>query len=108
MQVSNSAPRPRAEANSTKGQEVGIETHLELRRAFSFLNCHLVFSTIARLRAKVAFAVNAHFDGVRFHVAVSDHEHGVDFHLFGLDLVRAETVAVNRVPRDECKHEEMD
>ena len=33
-------------------------------------------------------------DGVRFHVALSDHEHGVDFHLlraldFAVDLVGA-------------------
>jgi hypothetical protein len=59
-----------------------------------------------RLGAEVAFAVDANTDGVRFQVAVSDDEHGVDFHLLGVrdlgfdvigarielgaDLVRAE------------------
>ncbi len=38
--------------------------------------------------------MNAHADRVGFHVALSDHEHGVDFHLFGalnfaVDLVAA-------------------
>jgi len=27
--------------------------------------------------------VDADADGLGFHVALSDHEHGVDFHLFG-------------------------
>ena len=37
----------------------------------------------ARFRAEVAFAVDADADGIGFQVAVSDHEHGVDFHLLG-------------------------
>ncbi len=46
------------------------------------------------LRAEVAFTVNTHADGVGFHVAISDHQHGVDFHLlgvgdFGFDVVVA-------------------
>ena len=49
---------------------------------------------VARFRAEIAFAVDADADGVGFHVAFSDHEHGVDFHLFGaldfaVDLVGA-------------------
>ena len=35
-----------------------------------------------RLRAEVAFAMNADAHGVGFHVALSNHEHGVDLHLF--------------------------
>lgn len=37
----------------------------------------------ARFRAEIAFAVNADADGVRFHVAFSDHEHAMHFHLLG-------------------------
>jgi hypothetical protein len=33
------------------------------------------------LGAEIAFAVDADADGVRFHVAFSNHKHGVDFHL---------------------------
>jgi hypothetical protein len=41
----------------------------------------------ARFGAEIAFAVDAHADGIGFHVAFADHEHGVHFHLFGaLDL----------------------
>ena len=37
--------------------------------------------------AEIAFAMYAHADGIGFHVAFADHEHGVDFHLLGgLDL----------------------
>src|SRR5947208_7367676 len=48
----------------------------------------------ARLRAQVSFAVNANAYSIGFHVALSDHKHGVDFHLFGalnfaVDLVGA-------------------
>ena len=44
----------------------------------------------ARLRAEITFAVNADADGVWFHVAFADHEHGVHFHLFGpLDFAAA-------------------
>ena len=40
-----------------------------------------------RLGADIAFAVHANADGVRFHVALSDYEHGMNFHLLGvLDL----------------------
>jgi hypothetical protein len=39
---------------------------------------------IPRLRAKVALAVDADADGVRFEVALADDEHGVDFHLLGV------------------------
>ena len=39
---------------------------------------------IARLRAEISFAVNADADRVGFHVAVSDHEHGMHFHLLGV------------------------
>ena len=42
---------------------------------------------VARLGAEIALAVNAQADGIRFHVTVSDHEHGVNLHLLGaLDL----------------------
>ena len=37
----------------------------------------------ARFGAEIAFAVDADADGVGFHVALSNHEHGVDFHLLG-------------------------
>ena len=37
----------------------------------------------ARFGAEIAFAVDADAYGVGFHVAFSNHEHGVDFHLFG-------------------------
>jgi hypothetical protein len=40
----------------------------------------------ARLGAEIAFAVNADTDSVGFHVAVSDDEHGVDFHLLGVAI----------------------
>ena len=48
----------------------------------------------AGLGAKIAFAVDADTDSIGVHVAFSDHEHGVDFHLFGtldfaVDLVAA-------------------
>jgi pheromone shutdown protein TraB len=36
----------------------------------------------ARLGAEVAFAVDADTHGVGFHVALSDREHRVHFHLF--------------------------
>jgi hypothetical protein len=36
-----------------------------------------------RFGAEIAFAVDPDADGVGFHVAFSDHEHGVHFHLFG-------------------------
>ena len=36
------------------------------------------------LGAEIAFAVDADADGVGFHVAVADDEHGVDFHLLGV------------------------
>ena len=77
-------------------------------------------SAIASARgfgAEIAFAVNADADGVGFHVAFADHEHGVHFHLLGaldfaVDLVgsfrrfprglderavRSESIARNRV-----------
>ena len=38
---------------------------------------------VSRFRAQIAFAVNADANGVRFHVALSDDEHGVDLHLLG-------------------------
>jgi hypothetical protein len=37
----------------------------------------------ARFDAAIAFAVDANADGVGVHVALSDHEHSVHFHLFG-------------------------
>ena len=37
----------------------------------------------ARLRAEIAFAVHSDANGVGVHVAFSDHEHGVHFHLLG-------------------------
>src|SRR5438874_1064909 len=48
----------------------------------------------ARFGAEVAFTVDADADGISFHVAFPDHEHGVDFHLLGaldfaVDLVGA-------------------
>ena len=48
----------------------------------------------ARFGAEIAFAVNADADGIGFHIAFSNHEHGMDFHLFGalnfaVDLVGA-------------------
>ena len=48
----------------------------------------------ARLGAEIAFAVNADADGVGFHIAFADYEHGVHFHLlsaldFAVDLVGA-------------------
>jgi len=36
-----------------------------------------------RFGAEIPFAVNADADRIGFHVAFTDHEHGVDFHLFG-------------------------
>jgi hypothetical protein len=42
---------------------------------------------IPRFRAEVALTVDADANSVGLHVAFSDHEHGVDFHLLGaLDL----------------------
>ena len=51
-------------------------------------------SFVARFGAEVALAVDADADGVRFHVAFPDDEHGVHFHLFGaldfaVDLIGA-------------------
>ena len=48
----------------------------------------------ARSRAEISLAVDADANNVGFHVALSDHEHGVDFHLFraldfAVDLVAA-------------------
>ena len=48
----------------------------------------------ARFRAEIAFAMDADADGVGFHVAFPDYEHGVHFHLLGaldfpVDLVVA-------------------
>ena len=41
----------------------------------------------ARFCAEISFAVDADAYGIGFHVALSGHEHGVDFHLLGaLDL----------------------
>src|ERR1051326_1460134 len=37
----------------------------------------------ARSGAQIAFAVNTHADGVGVHIAFSNHEHRMDFHLFG-------------------------
>ena len=37
----------------------------------------------ARLGAEIRFAVHPDADGVGFHVALSNHEHGMHFHLFG-------------------------
>ncbi len=37
----------------------------------------------ARFCAEISFAVDADTDGVGFHVAFSDHEHSVHFHLLG-------------------------
>jgi hypothetical protein len=37
----------------------------------------------ARFGAEIAFAVDADADGVGFHVAFSNYEHGVHFHLLG-------------------------
>src|SRR6266446_1689542 len=37
----------------------------------------------ARFGAEVAFAMDADADGISFHVAFSDYEHGVHFHLLG-------------------------
>src|SRR4030095_4397632 len=47
-----------------------------------------------RFGAEIAFAVNTNANGIGFHVALSDHEHGVDLHLFRaldftIDLVAA-------------------
>jgi hypothetical protein len=41
----------------------------------------------ARLGAEIAFAVNAYADGVRFQVAIADHQHSVDFHLLGAEFL---------------------
>jgi len=38
---------------------------------------------------EIAFAVNADADSVGLHIAVSDDEHGVDFHLFGVGDLRS-------------------
>ena len=54
---------------------------------------------LARLRAEVAFAVHAHADGAGFHVAVADHEHGVDFHLLGAGDLGLDVVAARRRAR---------
>ena len=61
---------------------------------FDRLSACSAIASAARFGAEVAFAVDAHADGVGFHVAFSDHEHGVDFHLLGaldfaVDLVGA-------------------
>ncbi len=37
----------------------------------------------ARFRAEIAFAVDTDADGVGFEITLSDHKHGVDFHLLG-------------------------
>ena len=37
----------------------------------------------ARLRPEIAFAVDATAHGIRVHVALFDHELGMDFHLLG-------------------------
>jgi len=40
-------------------------------------------------RAEITFAVNAHADRFGFHIALSDDEHCVNFHLLGaLDFAR--------------------
>ena len=36
-----------------------------------------------RFGAQIALAVNADTYGIGFHIAFSNHEHGVHFHLFG-------------------------
>jgi hypothetical protein len=46
---------------------------------------------ISRLSAEVAFAVNANADGIGFHVALSDHKHGVDFDLLSEELLGNES-----------------
>jgi hypothetical protein len=47
--------------------------------------------------------VNADADRVGFHVALSDHEHGVDFHLLGaLDLAADLSPLVSRSQRTSC------
>jgi hypothetical protein len=48
---------------------------------------------IARLRAQIAFAVDADADGIGFHVAIPDHKHGVDFHLLGAGDLRLDVIA---------------
>jgi hypothetical protein len=40
-------------------------------------------ASVRGLRTEIAFAVNANADRTCFHVALSNHKHGVDFHLFG-------------------------
>jgi hypothetical protein len=37
----------------------------------------------ARFGAEIAFAMDADADRVGVHIALSDNEHGVDFHLLG-------------------------
>ncbi len=62
--------------------------------------------------------MDADADGVRFHVAFSDHEHGVDFHLFGaldfaVDLVgafvdfRADLMSAQFVQNRSCVIEQF-
>jgi hypothetical protein len=56
-------------------------------------------SFAAWFRTEIAFAVNADADGVGFHIALSDYEHGMDFHLLArwiLPLI-FEWRAINRI-----------
>ena len=51
-------------------------------------------------RAQIAFAVDADAYCIGFHVALSDYEHGVDFHLFGaLDLRGIEIKLPSQISR---------
>jgi len=55
----------------------------------SFADCSekLDHNVASWLGAEIAFAVHPDADGVAFHVAFSDHKHGMHFQLFGaLDL----------------------
>ena len=47
----------------------------------------------ARSGAEIAFAVHADAHGVAFHVPFPDHEHGVNFHLFGVCNLGFDVVA---------------
>ena len=50
-------------------------------------------TSLRGFRAEIAFAVDAEADGVGFHVAVADDEHGVDFHLLGVGDLRLHVIA---------------
>src|SRR6516162_6786575 len=72
----------------------GLRTRFSTTAAFFYRVENVRNGFCARFGAKIAFAVDADTDGVGFHIAFSDHEHGVHLDLLGalnftVDLVGA-------------------